>query len=442
MKNIRSIIQSWKNNYQTAICSINQSISYDELFKKVVSKANILNAFKNSGYVPALISEINFESIEWIYAGLYSETTIAILSNQLSFKQIHLLEEDLSLISFHHSENDFLDKLYEKPKKQIHICELKKISTVIFSSASTGTPKAICHTNQNHIVSALASLKSLNITSSDCYYLCLPLFHVSGLSILFRCLLASACIHIKGDFIKTLKESLRITHISMVSSQLESAIRHQINPHRFKSILCGGMAFPSSLLTDALKKKWPIFYSYGSTETASQIANKQLELPIKKLSVGQALNHAEIKLDKMNQICIKSKSLAIGYLKSNILISPIIDEKQYYPTKDVGQFINEELYIIGRIDNLFISGGENIYPEEIEMVLIMHPDIKSVKVIPIECPKFGKVPKAIIQTHHKVDIETLKTFCKNKLEPFKIPKTFEFEEVKTNKNALKSTNLE
>jgi len=289
----------------------------------------------------------------------------------------------------------------------------------------------------------------------------LPLYHVGGLAIVHRCILAGATIVIannSGNPIFDLVNS-NITHASMVPTQLLRAINsieqliltgHKVKLSSLKGILIGGAACSYTIKAKAKSLELPVFYSYGSSEMASLITLTTPESNIN--SSGMILPHAKFKISEQGELLVKGESMFSGYLiksddKSLQLINNL-DDYNYFHTKDIAEVNSDgEIVIKGRIDNMFISGGENIYPEEIEQAISEFPGIESVIVIPIPDLEFGERPIAFIRTNQsaRLSIDELIQFLKTKITKFKIP--IEFREfpaeytqtgIKINRQALKN----
>lgn len=288
--------------------------------------------------------------------------------------------------------------------------ELKKPATFLFTSGSSGTPKIACHTLGNHYFSALGALEGLRLTFSSRWHLSLPLFHVSGIGILFRCFLAGACI-VLGEAMNT----CAITHLSQVPTQL---YRLLAEPKQFPSLQClllGGAPAPLTLLERA--KHLPVYTTYGMTEMSSLITLSERN-PLG--AAGKVLPYREIKIDADQEIYVRGDTLFAGYW--NTEEEKIVEAKGWFATKDLGQWtVDGSLEIIGRKDRQFISGGENIQPEEIERALCSLPGIERATVIPLSDPEFGERPVAFIEGTPGYTLDTVKKALSCTLPAFKHP---------------------
>ncbi|MCH9633438.1 MAG: 2-succinylbenzoate--CoA ligase [Chlamydiae bacterium] len=286
--------------------------------------------------------------------------------------------------------------------------------TYLFTSGSSGDPKIAVHSYSQHYYSALGSNQHLDYQSSHCWLLSLPLYHVSGLSLIFRTLLAKASLALPISSIEDALEQKSITHLSLVPTQLQRLIK--INSLKaLHCILLGGGPISENLYKQATDLHLPLLRTYGLTEMSSQVVTDSL-----KTKQPTTLPFREIKLSTSNEILVRGKTLFMGYLANDTLLKPF-DKENWFSTKDLGMYTKDSLYILGRKDNLFISGGENIQPEEIEQVLLKHPKISEALVIPKPDKEFGQRPVAFIKPLSPLIQIKLDAFLNSQLPKFKHP---------------------
>ncbi|MBN2413353.1 o-succinylbenzoate--CoA ligase [candidate division KSB1 bacterium] len=303
--------------------------------------------------------------------------------------------------------------------------------SIIFTSGSTGSPKAVLHSFGNHYYNALGSQKNIPFTAGDRWLLTLPIYHVGGLSIIFRFLMNGGTIVIPDEQ-KSLADNIdqnQISHISLVSTQLHRLLAGEKDVKKLKSlkaILLGGGVIPEQLVKKAFGLGLPIHTSYGSTEMASQITTTRPgDLLDRLLTSGQILPYRDLKIGTDNEIMVRGKTLCPGYIWGNKVIPPV-NAEGWFRTGDLG-FLDSQGYLVvtGRKDNMFISGGENIQPEEIEKQLNNIPGIEQSLVVPVTNIEFGHRPVAFIKSHsNHPDIENIKKRLKDILPRFKIPDYF------------------
>lgn len=317
---------------------------------------------------------------------------------------------------------------------------------ILLSSGSTGHPKKIVHSLSSHIGNALGSQQVFKVNSRDFYLLNMPLNHVGGQSIIFKALIFGFKIVIKNEdeTISDLLINNKLSLLSLVPTMAYRLINDKNLPLKetktLRGILLGGAHIDKNLVDELVKQnpKLKIYVSYGSTEMASQIATGEITSKDFKVEV---LPFRELKIDPLtSEILVKGETLAKGYL-INQKISKITDSEGYFHTRDLGLITNNGLEIKGRIDNMFISGGENISPEAIEKVLLENPNIASCVIVPHKDSEWGQIGVALINLNENSNLNNilpknsdifldektvleLKEYLRRFLNPIYIPKKF------------------
>ncbi|HKH38743.1 MAG TPA: o-succinylbenzoate--CoA ligase [Rubrobacter sp.] len=321
--------------------------------------------------------------------------------------------------------------LEEVPQGTSHRSEsidipLERPATIIFTSGSTGVPKAALHTFGNHYHSALGSNANITLQPGDRWLHSLPLYHVGGLSILFRCLLEGATVALpqSGTSPGESITSLGATHVSLVSTQLSRLLRESADLGRLQAVLMGGGPVPPSLVDEALVRGLPVHTSYGLTEMASQVTSTPPGASLGELrTAGRALPNREVSISARGEILVRGETLFAGYVEGEESDRPL-DADGWFHTRDLGELDeNGYLRVGGRMDNLFISGGENVQPEEIEEILCRLERVEEAVVVPVPDEEFGARPVAFVRMDHGEPGELV-----HELEPvlprFKIPISF------------------
>ncbi|MCH7570691.1 MAG: o-succinylbenzoate--CoA ligase [Deltaproteobacteria bacterium] len=333
---------------------------------------------------------------------------------------------------------------------------LDQPATVIFTSGSQGRAKAVLHSYGNHYYNAEGSNMNIRLGPGDRWLLTLPLYHVGGLAILFRCLLGGAAVVLPGQTkeIVELISRYSVSHVSMVPTQLYRILRNQKDTKRLtglKALLMGGAPMTTALLREASARGIPLHTSYGLTEMASQVTTTATNTPAEKqFTSGKVLNYREVRIAENSDILVRGKTLSLGYVEREQVHLPV-NHHGWFATGDLGQIDSEGyLTVLGRSDNMFISGGENIHPEEIETALSELSDIMAALVVPVPDEEFGHRPVAFIQTQKKkIDPEAITAELKPLLPGYKIPIAFydlpgsmEPERLKVDRATLKKLALE
>ncbi len=290
--------------------------------------------------------------------------------------------------------------------------------SIIFTSGSTGEPKAVLHSVQHHRASAQGLLSHFVFEADDSWLLSLPLFHVSGLSIVHRWLEAGARLNIaQGSLVADLQG---VTHASLVATQLQRLLSgsHCLQEMALKRVLLGGSHVPRSLMQQAAQSGIEVWLGYGMTEMASTVTAARFEPDNSAVhGSGALLPKRELRIEN-ERIWVRGETLALGYYCQGS-VTPLADEDGWFDTKDLGRWQGDQLQILGRSDNLFISGGENVHCEEVEQALVAHPDIAQAMVVPFDDAEYGQRPVAAIDAQNVP--ENLSLHLQQHLSRFKHP---------------------
>ena len=257
---------------------------------------------------------------------------------------------------------------------------------LLYTSGSSGNPKIAKIPFRSLIENAKNSIKALDLRPNDQWKLTLPLYHVGGISILIRSILARACV--------VLDDSPNITHLSFVPTHL-----YRFYPlyRNLRCLLLGGAPIQN------MPQGLPIHITYGLTEMSSMVTLD-----------GNVLPNREVQIDANGEILVKGPMLFEGYWGEE-------KHQGWFHTGDLGYFENNQLIFTGRKDWMFISGGENIQPEEIEAVLLEDPEVHEAVVLGIDDPEFGKRPIAVVRADSSYSFKKMKDTLKTRLTTYKIP---------------------
>ena len=269
------------------------------------------------------------------------------------------------------------------------------------------------HTHRQHLASAQGLLSEFQFNHQDTWLLSLPLYHVSGLAIVYRWLFAGATLKVGGGNLA--EDIVGVSHASLVATQLKRLLDDEVKLS-LTHVLLGGSHVAHELALRATQQGIETWLGYGMTEAASTVTAKQID---SISNAGHLLQNRDIKLMEQ-RIYIGGQTLAAGYFKQGSVTS-LLNENGWFDSKDLGEWQGDELKIIGRADNQFISGGENVHCEEIEAVLNQIESISQSIVVPVEDVEFGHRPVAVIQTESLLDKAQYEQHLQTKLEKFKWP---------------------
>ena len=350
------------------------------------------------------------------------QTRLAILNSDYCWiDQVnqHRLDTFNTLtLNFFEHENELTAAKILKPLT----IKSEQACNIIFTSGSSGFTKAIVHNYINHFFSAEGSQAVIPLTNDDHNLLSLPLFHIGGYATVIRTMIAGGCLHITGsplDF--SLLKQHQITHLSLVSTQLKrllSDVAFQSKQSNIKHILLGGSTFSDTLLTALRSRGFQYHLSYGCTEMASQVATSTNNTELK------VLPYRQVRIINDEVYC-RGETRCIGYFENNKIC--LIAREEWLNIKDIGCIENDVLHILGRKDRQFISGGENIIPEEIERVCLQHSTVEKVYICPINDQQYGQRVVAFVDfhtpssTHFQQRCAVLESYLSTQLTRFKRP---------------------
>lgn len=313
--------------------------------------------------------------------------------------------------------------------------DLSQTRAIIYTSGTTGTPKGAVLTHGNFWFSAAGSALNLSVLREDRWLAVLPLFHVGGLSILYRSAIYGtvAVVHERFDPTRVNRaiDHEGITIVSVVSTMVRRMIEErgdQPYPSTFRCALLGGGPAPLPLLERCAALGVPVVQTYGLTETTSQAATLDPQDARTRLgSAGKPLMTAEIRIDddrtgEAGEILVRGPIVSPGYVHG--------DETDARPdawlhTGDIGYMDAEGyLYVLDRRSDLIVTGGENVYPAEVESALMAHPAVQEAGVFALPDEEWGQVVAAAVvpAPGSSPNPSDLIAFCRERLAAYKAPR--------------------
>ncbi|MDQ3572363.1 MAG: AMP-binding protein [Actinomycetota bacterium] len=301
--------------------------------------------------------------------------------------------------------------------------DLEAVICRLETSGTTGTPKPVDLTYGNFLWSAVGSAFNLGIHPADRWLCCLPLNHVGGFSILIRSVIfgTAAIVHDSFDA-ERVGASLakdRVTVVSLVATQLARLLAAEIDVSGPRAIVLGGGPLPTDMIAEAEARGARIVQTYGMTEACSQVTTlAPSEAKGRAGSAGRAALGTEVRIAG-EEIHIRGPIVAPGHA----------DVDGWLHTGDRGR-IDESgfLYVEGRLDDVIVTGGENVMPEEVEAALLQHPDVEDAAVVGRPDPEWQEAVTAVVvlRAGAAEDTEALRAHCGGALAGYKVPKRFEF----------------
>lgn len=262
-----------------------------------------------------------------------------------------------------------------------------------------------------------------------CYACDLPLWHISGWMQLMRAYLSdSTWLQEQTAILPTEKQGYR--WLSLVPTQLarllESGSIDVLRAADF--IVIGGGACPVHLLREAMRVGLSLWVTYGMTETAGMIAGKQIRNEDDLELGAQVFPHCDISIDaavgasgddNWGEICVRSRSLCLGYDGERFR------EPGLFPTGDIGSLdADHRLHVRGRMDAILNTGGEKVFPTEVQEIMSSHPAVSDCRVFGVDDSEWGTKIACVYATHdgESLDPTMLKQHVSSKLSSYKVPK--------------------
>ncbi len=325
--------------------------------------------------------------------------------------------------------SDYGDRTGPAPTPEELLTDDQAPATVILSSGSTGEAKAIVHSWQAHVASAEGALRNMPLGVGDRWVWSLPAYHVGGLAILIRCAIAGATVVTTSPASSLSSVALaeqEITHLSVVDTQLRRLLdeSNSFPAASLRAVLLGGSGAPRLLIARAQQRGVPLHTTYGLTEMASQVTTTSAEdLEPRLLTAGRVLPNRDVMISHDGEILVRGPTLCLGYDRGGEVHS-VVDENGWFHTGDLGRLDDAGyLTVTGRRDIMFVSGGENIYPEAVERAILELPGVRRAIVVPRSDDEFGARPVAFVDVD-SWKIDQWETFLREELRGFEIPVAF------------------
>jgi O-succinylbenzoic acid--CoA ligase len=301
--------------------------------------------------------------------------------------------------------------------------DLDALCCRILTSGTSGRPRPVGLTYGNHLWSAVGSAFNLGVEPTDRWLCCLPMFHVSGFSIVVRSVIYGTTAVVQDGFdtqrVAASLEGEGITLLSVVATQLVRLLEADVDLLPLRTVLVGGGPVPEDVLEEAIGRGATVVQTYGMTEAASQVTTLAPGDARRKLgSAGRPLLTTHLRIHE-GEILVQGPTVAPG----------VEDEDGWLHTGDLGRIDDEGfLYVTGRLGDTIVTGGENVIPAEVEEVLMRHDDVADAAAVGRADAEWQEAVAAVVVLRDGAteDAEELRRHCARSLADFKVPKRFEF----------------
>nr|WP_254714818.1 AMP-binding protein [Natranaeroarchaeum aerophilus] len=319
---------------------------------------------------------------------------------------------------------------------------------VLFTSGTTGKPKAVPLTTGNLVASAVGSAFRLGVVPDDRWLCALPMYHMGGLAPVFRSTLYGTCVVLQSTFDAEYTPAVARTHevtgLSLVPTMLARILDGDADlPDSLRFVLLGGGRADPVLVERADSAGVPVCPTYGMTETASQIATaRPAEAVAHEGTVGRPLLGTDVSIvdeqgtpveaGDVGEVVVSGPTVTPGYLDD------AVTERSFGPrglhTGDLGyRDDGNRLWITGRRSDRIVTGGENVDPVEVREALCSHPAVADAAVVGLDDEEWGERVGALVVVSdgetaelERPDSEALRAYCRDRLAGYKLPRTIEF----------------
>ena len=316
---------------------------------------------------------------------------------------------------------------------------------IMYTSGTTGRPKGAVHTHASFLWGSLGVNLTCDIRDGDRELVVLPMFHIGALlPVTWELHHGGTAVVLRTFDPEVALEAItreRITTGLVVPTILELLFEHpafeRCDHSCLRSLIVGGAPVPPPLLRRAHEAGIAALHEYGSTEAATVSIARPEESLTKPESAGRPFVHTEVRIvdqdgadmpgGEVGEIVVRGRHVMQGYWRLPDATAETLREGWLH-TGDLGTLDAEGcLYVRDRRKDMIISGGENIYPAEVERVLALYPGIREVAVIGQPSPRWGESPIAIVVSAaaEVPRAEDVVAFCRGKLAGYKIPRRLE-----------------
>jgi len=443
-----------------ALITPSQTLTYDALnrlaarFARALTQQHDISAGQHVG----VLMSSHADTVALIHALMKIGAVLVPLNTRLTPDELRyqvtqarcaLLIHDAAYTDKAHALNVpalVIDHLHDFPDDSpiTRTLNLDAPQAIVFTSGTSGKPKGALLTYANQFYSATASAFRLGVLPDDRWLCCLPLFHVGGLAIVLRSAQYGTAIILHNGFevdaVNNAIDTQSVSLVSLVPTMLYRLLETRATqpfPKTLRMILLGGAAATPDLVTRAQALGAPIATTYGLTEACSQVATQTPDMTQHKpASVGRAVPFASLRVVDNKGRDVPQGTIGEVWVSGATVMQGYYDDAEatrkalrvgWLRTGDMGYLDTDgDLWLVQRRSDLIVSGGENIYPAELESALRTHPAVQEACVVGIPSTEWGQQVVAAVVLHEKADEQTLTAFLRERLGGYKIPRRWLF----------------
>ena len=451
----------------------NRTFSYRELFERSNHLAQVLGVDYQiqKGDRVALLAHNEPESIFLFFALQRLGAILVPINFRLTSREVdHILADSgASLLIWQSSFAGVMADLQYRPEKLLSFegdeglagilfaeepeglvsmdTTMDAPAMILYTSGTTGKPKGALITNKMLFWNSVNTGLRLNITSSDSSLIFHPFFHTSGWNVLTTPFFNhGACITLLKKFdperVLQLAQEHKISVLFGVPTMMDMMARTEFfrvaDLSSVRYAIVGGEPMPVELIRTWAEKGIPVRQGYGLTEFGPNVFSLNEEDAIRKIgSIGFPNFYIDVKIvdgeggeilspDTVGELCLRGPCITPGYWKNDKATKETIRDAWLHTGDLVRRDAEGYFYIVGRKKEMFISGGENVYPAELEQYLRTHRAVREVAVVGIKDPKWGEVGKCFYSTEdgQPLNDDEFRAYCQRGLAKYKIPKQF------------------
>lgn len=445
-----------------------RALTYEQLYKASLAKAQELRTQfgiqKNDRI--AVIANNELDYVVLFFATQRLGAILVPINFRLTYREVEHIVSDCepALLVFQEAFGDLAAQLFENklinqkallsfasPDKDTYPTGFAAEATdpvmILYTSGTTGAPKGAVLTHEMIFWNSINTTLRLNISQQDCTVIFLPFFHTGGWNVLTTPILhrGGTIVLLKkfdADKILQLSESENATILFGVPTTMDMMARSPLfeksNLSKVRYAICGGEPMPINLIRTWDKKGIPIRQGYGLTEFGPNVFSLNEEDALRKIgSIGFPNFYIDAKVvdneghelgaNEIGELVLKGPMCMTHYWKNEKATQETIKNGWLHTGDLVRRDEEGYYYVVGRKKDMFISGGENVYPPELEQVIRSFPGIREVAVIGVPDEKWGEVGKAfVVADRADLSAAEIQGHCAKNLAKFKIPKFFVF----------------